>query len=80
MFISVADKGLIGIEGSGQRGEERWNVARLNVRTLGKELPEETRRKVARSRERGEGYSRYTRERVAHLNEDVKCFAANDRR
>jgi hypothetical protein len=54
---------------------------RLNVETSeGLNAEKQNRAEPCRKKKDGEDAIRYTRERIAHLNEVVKCFAANGRK
>ena len=54
---------------------------RLNVETsAGLNVERQKRAELRRKKEDGGDGIRQTRERIAHLNEDVKCFTANGRK
>jgi len=57
-------------------GKERLNVERSG----GLKVEKQTGAEPCRKKEDGGDGMRYTRERIAHLNEDVKCFTANGRK
>ena len=56
-------------------------MERLNVETSeGLNVEKQKRAEPSRKKKHGGDEIRYTRERIAHLNEDVKCFTANGRK
>jgi hypothetical protein len=56
-------------------------IERLNVETSeGLNVEKQRRAEPYRKKKDGEDGIRYTRERIAYLNEDVKCFTANGRK
>jgi hypothetical protein len=56
-------------------------IERLNVETSeGLNVEKQERAEPCRKKKDGEDGRRRTRGRIAHLNEDVKCFAANGRK
>ncbi len=57
-------------------GNERPNVETSE----GPNVEKQKRDEPCRKKKDGEDKIRYTRERIAHLNEDVQCFAANGRK
>jgi hypothetical protein len=55
-------------------------IERLNVETSeGLNVEKQRRAEPSRKKKDGEGGIRYTRERIAYLNEDVKCFSVKGR-
>jgi hypothetical protein len=58
------------------RGKERLNVETSE----GLNVQKQKRAEPCRKKEDGGDAIRYTPERIAHLNEDVKCFTANGRK
>jgi hypothetical protein len=69
----VGSKG-VAVTGFSSRDEEKRSVEHSDWPDGAKKVEEWRKWKI------DEDGARYTRERIAHLNEDVKCFAANSRK